>query len=93
MEVPNEAYWGAVEKQFRDTGIVVPFITNDVSPRGYFAPGSNWSNQVDIYGHDGYPLGFDCANPSTWPDGSLPTTWRTLHEQQSPSTPYSVVEV
>ncbi|GME65761.1 Glycoside hydrolase family 35 [Neofusicoccum parvum] len=89
---PNENYWGIVEEQFRDAGIVVPFISNDASPQGYFAPGSNWSHQVDIYGHDGYPLGFDCANPYTWPDGALPTTWRTLHEEQSPSTPYSVVE-
>ena len=43
-------------------------------------------------GHDGYPLGFDCANPYTWPDNALPTYYRTLHLQQSPSTPYSIVE-
>lgn len=92
VEFPNENYWAIVEKQFRDAGIVVPYISNDASPQGYFAPGSNWTPQVDIYGHDGYPLGFDCANPYTWPDGKLPTTWKTLHEQQSPSTPYSVVE-
>ncbi|EKG19540.1 Glycoside hydrolase family 35 [Macrophomina phaseolina MS6] len=92
VEFPNENYWAIVEKQFRDAGIVVPYINNDASPQGYFAPGSNWTPQVDIYGHDGYPLGFDCANPYTWPDGKLPTNWKTLHEQQSPSTPYSVIE-
>ncbi|KAB2570733.1 Glycoside hydrolase family 35 [Lasiodiplodia theobromae] len=92
VEFPNERYWAIVEEQFRNTGIVVPYINNDASPQGYFAPGSNWTPQVDIYGHDGYPLGFDCANPYTWPDGKLPTNWRDLHEEQSPSTPYSVIE-
>ncbi|OJD37610.1 glycoside hydrolase family 35 protein [Diplodia corticola] len=92
VEFPNENYWAIVEKQFRDTGIVVPYINNDASAKGYFAPGSNWTPQVDIYGHDGYPLGFDCANPYTWPDGGLPQTWRELHEEQSPSTPYALVE-
>jgi hypothetical protein len=36
--------------------------------------------------------GFDCANPDTWPDGKLPTNWKQLHEQQSPTTPYSILE-
>ena len=47
---------------------------------------------VDIYGHDAYPLGFDCANPYTWPANSLPTNWHATHEAQSPSTLYSLVE-
>lgn len=47
---------------------------------------------VSSYGYDGYPLGFDCANPYTWPDGNLPTDRNTLHEQQSPNTPHSVLE-
>ncbi|KAL8950628.1 MAG: hypothetical protein Q9222_003359 [Ikaeria aurantiellina] len=88
---PDPAYFQAVEDQYRAAGIVVPFISNDASPKGYFAPGSG-EGQVDIYGHDAYPLGFDCANPYTWPDGALPTTFRALHLQQSPSTPYSLVE-
>jgi hypothetical protein len=37
-------------------------------------------------------LGFDCANPRIWPDNHLPTYYGDLHEQQSPSTPNSIVE-
>ena len=88
---PNGEYFAYIEKQLRDAGIVVPFISNDASPKGIFAPG-NGTGSVDIYGHDAYPLGFDCSNPYWWHDGSLPTTWRALHEQQSPTTPYSLVE-
>ncbi|KAI9713478.1 MAG: hypothetical protein M1820_000860 [Bogoriella megaspora] len=87
---PDPDYFGYVEDQYRNAGIVVPFISNDAFPRGYFAPGQPAA--VDIYGHDGYPLGFDCANPYTWPDNALPTYYLNLHEQQSPSTPYAIVE-
>lgn len=88
---PNGDYFAAVETQLRSAGIIVPLISNDAEPDGYFAPG-NGTGAVDIYGHDSYPLGFDCANPMTWPQGALPTSYRTLHLQQSPSTPYSLVE-
>jgi hypothetical protein len=37
-------------------------------------------------------VGFDCANPETWPDNSLPTNWGELHLNQSSSTPYSLIE-
>ncbi|KAI9675968.1 MAG: hypothetical protein M1822_008354 [Bathelium mastoideum] len=90
IEFPNPTYFGYVEDQFRNAGIVVPFLSNDAYPHGYFAPGQPAA--VDIYGHDGYPLGFDCANPYTWPDNALPTYYRNLHEEQSPSTPYSITE-
>ncbi|KAF2197860.1 hypothetical protein GQ43DRAFT_186375 [Delitschia confertaspora ATCC 74209] len=89
-EFPDAQYFGYVEKQLRDAGIVVPLISNDASAKGYFAPGKEAA--VDIYGHDGYPLGFNCANPTVWPDNALPTTWRQVHMQQSPSTPFSLVE-
>ena len=45
-----------------------------------------------MYGHDGYPQRFDCSNPYHWVPNALPTTWNTLHEEQSPSTPYAIVE-
>lgn len=61
-------------------------------PNGVFPLGEKKANVASIDGHDGYPLGFDCANPTTWPDGRLPTNYRTLHLQQSPSTPYAIVE-
>ncbi|CAC9893365.1 unnamed protein product [Aureobasidium pullulans] len=37
-------------------------------------------------------MGFDCANPTTWPDNALPTYYGDLHAEQSPSTPYSILE-
>jgi hypothetical protein len=52
---PDPAYMQYVEDQLRDAGIVVPFISNDASPSGHNAPGQPAA--VDIYGHDGYPLG------------------------------------
>jgi hypothetical protein len=85
---PNADYMGFVEDQFRNNGIVVPLISNDASPYGHNAPGQ--PAPVDIYGHDGYPLGFDCSNPAHW--GSFNTNWRNLHLQQSPTTPYAIVE-
>lgn len=90
---PDIPYFEYVEQQFRNAGIVVPFISNDAAPLGHFAPNATASpGAVDIYGHDGYPLGFDCANPYTWPSGDLPTNYHTLHLTQSPLTPYSLVE-
>ncbi|KAK5132421.1 hypothetical protein LTR08_009104 [Meristemomyces frigidus] len=92
-EFPDPVYFSYVEQQYRDAGIVVPLISNDAYPHGFFAPGPPAQPAaVDIYGHDGYPLGFDCANPETWPDNALPTYYLTLHREQSQSTPYSIVE-
>jgi len=88
---PDPKFFAYVQDQLRRAGVVVPLISNDASAKGYFAPGQEGA--VDIYAHDGYPLGFDCANPEVWPDNALPTNWGTLHKQQSPSTPYSILEV
>ncbi|KZL63995.1 glycoside hydrolase family 35 protein [Colletotrichum tofieldiae] len=84
-------YFQYVIDQARKAGIVVPLISNDARPLGNNAPGTG-VGAVDIYGHDAYPLGFDCANPNTWPDKKLPTNYRALHLQQSPGTPYSLLE-
>lgn len=69
-EFPDGAYMQEIEDAFREAGIVVPYISNDARPAGHNAPGSG-AGEVDIYGHDGYPLGFDCANPYTWPNGEF----------------------
>lgn len=90
-EFPDPDYFQYVINQARNAGIVVPMISNDASPDGHNAP-STGKGAADIYGHDSYPLGFDCANPSVWPEGNLPTSFWTLHEEQSPTTPYSLVE-
>lgn len=47
---------------------------------------------MDIYGHDSYAMLFDFSNPDIWPVAAIPTTFHALHEQQSPSTPYSLPE-
>lgn len=91
IEFPNHRYFEAVEDQLRAAGIVVPFVSNDAAPLGLFAPG-NGTGEVQIYGHDSYPLGFDCANPYQWPNGALPTYYHTLHLKESPSTPYTISE-
>ncbi|PSN72899.1 lactase [Corynespora cassiicola Philippines] len=87
---PDPVYFQYVIDQLRNAGIIVPLVNNDASPRGFNAPGQEAA--VDIYTHDGYPLGFDCANPTVWPDNRLPTNWGTLHLEQSPTTPYSILE-
>ncbi|KUI57656.1 putative beta-galactosidase A [Cytospora mali] len=87
---PNGYYMLYIEDQLRNAGIVVPLINNDASPDGHDLPGT--LGGVDIYGHDGYPLGFDCANPSSWPSGALPTYYRETHLEQSPATPYLIPE-
>lgn len=90
-QTENPAYMQYVENQARNAGIVVPFISNDAGPDGHNVPGSG-TGAVDIYGHDGYPLGFNCAAPSTWNAGRLPTNYRAKHLSQSPNTPYSIDE-
>lgn len=90
---PNDEYFQYVIDQIRNASIIVPLINNDAGPLGIFSPDNDsYTTHVDIYGHDGYPLGFNCEQPYNWTDNRLPTTWRALHEQQSPSTPYSIVE-
>ncbi|KAJ6510194.1 glycoside hydrolase family 35 protein [Mycena vitilis] len=71
----------------RSSGVTVPITVNDAWPGGHFA-------DVDIYGYDSYPNGFDCANPNTWLAGSVDATeyfWGA-HLQYSPQTPNAVFE-
>ncbi|KFZ09594.1 hypothetical protein V501_05524 [Pseudogymnoascus sp. VKM F-4519 (FW-2642)] len=93
---PDPVYFSYVKKQLRNAGIVVPLISNDAWAQGIFAPGyvaqGSTAGDVDIYGHDGYPLGFNCAAPYTWPAGNLPTDFHSNHVHQSPSTFYSINE-
>lgn len=93
---PDPVYFEAVEKQYRDAGIIVPLISNEAWPQGLFAPGTETNGtsaaNVDIYGYDSYPLGFDCANPTVWGASKLPTYFAATHEEQSPSTFNSINE-
>lgn len=80
-----------VEDQVRKAGVVIPLISNDAAPFGHNAPGTG-QGAVDIYGYDGYPLGFDCSATSSWPKGALNGAYHKLHMIQSPSTPLSILE-
>ncbi|KAA8894151.1 glycoside hydrolase family 35 protein [Sphaerosporella brunnea] len=89
---PQPKYMQILQDWFRDAGIVVPMILNDVSVSlKNYVPNSG-EGEVDIYGYDGYPLGFDCANPYRWPSGSLPTTWYEQQLKDSPTSPNAVME-
>jgi hypothetical protein len=74
----------------RKAGIVVPLINNEASAKGYVTPDTK--ADIDIYGFDGYPLGFDCANPQTWPDQALPTGYANSHAAYGGGTPFSLLE-
>lgn len=37
-------------------------------------------------------LGFDCANPQTWPDNALPTGYADSHAEFGADTPFSLLE-
>ncbi|KAF1843596.1 glycoside hydrolase family 35 protein [Cucurbitaria berberidis CBS 394.84] len=87
---PDALYMNGLMRQFRALGIVVPFINNVAWPNGVNAPGTD--APVDIYGHDSYPVGFNCMDPTNWTDNALPTNWRETHLKQSPNTPYMLVE-
>lgn len=52
----NRYYMADVGQMWRDSGITVPFIVNDATPIGNFAPGSG-VGAGDMYGFDAYPLG------------------------------------
>jgi hypothetical protein len=91
LDVIDTKYIPIVEDQARKAGIIVPFMNNDPKPLGQNAPGTG-AGAVDIYGHDAYPLGFDCGNPTSWGGTALPVTFRTLHQIESPSTAYSIAE-
>ncbi|KAI5921866.1 beta-galactosidase precursor [Camillea tinctor] len=91
LPFPNGKYMQYVEDQARKAGIVVPLISNDAAPLGHNAPGTG-KGAVDIYGHDAYPLGFDCSSPSHWPPLALSGVYHQVHKLQSPSTPFSLVE-
>ncbi|THC91551.1 hypothetical protein EYZ11_008991 [Aspergillus tanneri] len=59
VKFPDGEYFQYVIDQARKAGIVVPMISNDAFAGGHNAPGTG-IGEVDIYGHDSYPLQFDC---------------------------------
>ncbi|KAF7422991.1 hypothetical protein PC9H_011155 [Pleurotus ostreatus] len=73
----------------REGGLTrIPTIHNDKNPSGQYAqPGLG---KVDLYGWDGYPLGFDCDNPSRWTE--LSTAHDTNHQRWNPAEPLALYE-
>lgn len=53
----NDQYMAEVQTMWRDAGIVLPYLINDALPIGNFVPGSG-VGAGDIWGYDGYPLGW-----------------------------------
>ncbi|KAJ6015375.1 beta-galactosidase [Penicillium herquei] len=91
----EKEYMAYVERQYRQAGVVVPFIFNDAYPVGNFAPGSG-TGAVDIYSFDSYPLGWSTApkNASDWSAMISPLLMYnyTVHLAESPTTPFSISE-
>ncbi|KAJ8507813.1 hypothetical protein ONZ45_g9854 [Pleurotus djamor] len=73
----------------REGGITkIPTIHNDKNPSGQYA--RQGLGKVDLYGWDGYPLGFDCDNPSRWTE--LSTSHDTSHQTLNPAEPLALFE-
>ncbi|PQE12414.1 glycoside hydrolase family 35 protein [Rutstroemia sp. NJR-2017a BVV2] len=87
----NKEYMQFVEQQLLDAGIVVPFVVNDNLNLGSFAPGTG-VGETDIYGIDAYPMRYDCGNPYIWPTYRFPKTWELSHQNNSPTTPFTIGE-
>ncbi|KAJ7627198.1 glycoside hydrolase family 35 protein [Roridomyces roridus] len=66
----------------------IPTIHNDKGPNGQFA--GKGLGEVDLYGWDGYPLGFDCDKPTVWTE--LTTQSDAQHQQLSPAEPLAMFE-
>ncbi|KAF7313122.1 putative beta-galactosidase A [Mycena kentingensis (nom. inval.)] len=73
----------------RENGITkVPTIHNDRNAAGQFSqPGLG---KVDLYGWDGYPLGFDCDKPEIWTELSIQHD--TSHQRWNPAEPLALFE-
>ncbi|KAF2218891.1 putative beta-galactosidase [Elsinoe ampelina] len=87
---PDAEYLEGLEQQFREAGIVVPFINNEAWQGGQVVPGE--PGGPDIYGFDNYPIGFDCSKPTSWDTASLSSNYWQTHLQQSPNGPLSIIE-
>ncbi|KAI0783507.1 glycoside hydrolase family 35 protein [Abortiporus biennis] len=76
-------YMVLLEKALRENGIdKVPITANDVYPSGNFAKGLG---EVDLYGFDSYPNGFDCAHPPQWSE--LANYYISGHQNSAPWAP------
>lgn len=84
--VLDAAYMQALIDKVHADGITVPTFHNDVWAGGKWAPGK--PGAPDLYAFDGYPQGFDCANPATW----KPAPNYRWARNASPNTPMFLAE-
>lgn len=47
-----------INQQYRDAGVTVPLVNNEASISGVLTPEK--PGGPDIYGHDSYPIGWNC---------------------------------
>ncbi|KAE8380239.1 glycoside hydrolase superfamily [Aspergillus bertholletiae] len=87
----NREVMALMAEELRAAGVEVPMAMNDNKVEGYFAPGTGLG-EVDIYGIDAYPMRYDCAHPDVWPTYRFPYDWNVLHQEQSPTTPFTIME-
>nr|GAT53820.1 glycoside hydrolase family 35 protein [Mycena chlorophos] len=81
------AYEDDLKSLMRAAGIAVPFTVNDAWPGSHFT-------DVDIYGYDSYPNGFDCFAPNDWASDAVDSTeyfWSS-HLSISPQSPNLIPE-
>ncbi|KAJ7781617.1 glycoside hydrolase family 35 protein [Mycena metata] len=80
-------YESDLKSVLRSVGVTVPLTVNDAWPGGHFT-------DVDIYGYDSYPNGFNCGQPNDWLPGAVDSTeyFFGAHLQYSPQSPNAVFE-
>ncbi|KAL0567909.1 hypothetical protein V5O48_014086, partial [Marasmius crinis-equi] len=81
---------------YRANGLTkIPTIHNDKNAAGVYAgvggnEGADREGKVDLYGWDGYPLGFDCDQPEKWTE--LSTQHDASHQSLNPAEPLALFE-
>ncbi|KAF3921690.1 Beta-galactosidase [Orbilia brochopaga] len=71
---------------FKDTGITVPTICDDAWLGGHY-------QQVDIYGWNSYPLGFDCSHPEVWHNAPPDNFYNSYNSKIQRHAPKSILEL
>ncbi|KAG9090402.1 hypothetical protein FS749_000548 [Ceratobasidium sp. UAMH 11750] len=77
-----------IQETMRSNGMnKVPTTHNDYRPQGEFATGLA---KVDLYGRDGYPLGWDCSHPDVWKE--LDVSLDADRQRLNPAEPLYLAE-
>ncbi|KAK4200610.1 glycoside hydrolase superfamily [Triangularia verruculosa] len=87
---PDNGYMQWLIEKAKNASITVPIINNDAWAAGHSRPGIG-VGEVDIYGHDMYPFGLDCA-VKDWPENAAYLDLWAKHLNMSAGTPYTIPE-